>query len=122
MELVIGCITTNYAKFSTRARRKEYWLFVLFYIIIYLLAIGIDVGLDLYDPESGLGFVSGFYFLATIIPYLAVAIRRLHDTDRSGWWVLIPIIPLVGTIWFIVLMCLKGTVSENRFGPDSIPS
>ena len=122
MNLVIACVTRKYATFSGRARRKEYWLFILFYLILILVAIAIDVGIGAYDEASGLGVVSGIFSLAIFIPGLAVAIRRLHDTDRVGWWMLISLIPIVGAIWFIVLMCLKGTDGENRFGPDPLIS
>ena len=64
------------------------------------------------------GVLTAIWAIGNIIPLLACGIRRLHDTDRSGWWILISLIPLIGTIWLIVLMCLDGTSGRNRFGPD----
>ena len=69
--------------------------------------------------ESGLGVLSGIYGLAVLIPGIAVAIRRLHDTDRTGWWFFILFIPFVGAIWFLVLMVLDGTAGQNQYGTDS---
>lgn len=119
MNLALECVTRKYATFSGRARRAEFWLFSLAYIIFYLIMIGIDLGVSTFDPVSGYGFFSIVFALAMIIPYLAVSIRRLHDTDRRGWWVLIGFVPVIGGIWIFVLYCLKGTDGENRFGPDS---
>ncbi|ORE89690.1 DUF805 domain-containing protein [Aurantimonas sp. 22II-16-19i] len=119
--------------FSGRSRRKEYWLYILvFYVVMFVLAF-VDAALGLggssqtaLDTTDGFsasasaegGILTGIWAIANIIPLLACAIRRLHDTDRSGWWVLISLIPLIGTIWLIVLMCLDGTSGRNRFGPD----
>ena len=116
MDMVIKCITHKYADFSTRAPRKEFWLFALCYIVACPILIGIDVYADTFHLESGIGVFSGIFWLLTIIPYLAVTVRRLHDTNRVGWWVLLSLIPLVGAIWVLVLLCLKGNDGENRFG------
>lgn len=120
MNLVLGCVTRKYATLSGRARRAEYWLFTLAYIIFYSIMIGIDLGASSYNPVSGYGFFSSVFALAMIIPYFAVGIRRLHDTDRKGWWVLIGFVPVIGGIWIFVLYCLKGTDGGNRFGPDPL--
>jgi uncharacterized membrane protein YhaH (DUF805 family) len=69
-----------------------------------------------YNLEIGLGVFSGIFSLLTIIPYWAVIVRRLHDTNRVGWWALLFLVPLVGSIWVIVLLCLKGNEDKNRFG------
>jgi uncharacterized membrane protein YhaH (DUF805 family) len=122
MNLVLKCYTSKYAAFSGRASRKEYWLFILSLIIFTFIAIGIDISTGTYDEVSGYGLVSGLISLALIIPSIAVAIRRLHDTNRVGWWILLSFIPLIGQIWFIVLMCLKGTEGKNRFGTDILSS
>ena len=116
MDIVIKCITEKYVDFSTRAPRKEFWLFVLCFAVVYGILMGIDVFAGTYHLETGFGVFSGIFWLLTIIPYLAVLVRRLHDTNRVGWWVLISLIPLVGAIWLIVLLCLKGNEDENRFG------
>jgi uncharacterized membrane protein YhaH (DUF805 family) len=120
MELAIGSITKKYANFSGRARRKEFWLFMLSYFIIYIIFIFIDILLDLFATDSEYGLFSTIFALLFIIPSLAVSIRRLHDTDRTGWWILIQIIPLIGFVWIIVLWCLRGTEGENRFGSDPL--
>ena len=102
----------NYATFSGRARRKEYWFFVLFIIII-------SVVLGLVEGLIGTGGLLGIVFtLGTLIPSIAVGVRRLHDTDRSGWWLLIALVPVIGAIVLIVFYCLDGTAGANRFGAD----
>ncbi len=120
MNLVLVCVTKKYANFSERARRKEYFLFVLAYIILEVVFVVVDIGTGTFNEVLSMGALTGIFVLATMIPGLAVTVRRLHDTNRSGWWLLIGLIPLVGAIWLIVLMCLKGTSGENRFGPDPL--
>ena len=88
--------------------------------MVYLILLGIDISTDTYHLEIGTGVFSGIFYLLTIIPYFAVTVRRLHDTNRVGWWVLIVLIPLVGVIWMLVLLCLKGDEGENRFGADPL--
>lgn len=111
-------VLKKYAVFSGRARRKEYWFFVLFNIIISIVLVFIDVAAGLYNQESGLGMLSGIYSLAVIIPGLAVTVRRLHDTDKTGWWVLIALIPLIGAIVLLVFMLLDSQPGENKYGPS----
>ncbi len=100
----------KYADFNGRARRSEYWYFFLFNIIALMVAAGID---SLY----GMPVLYGIYALASFIPGLAVAIRRLHDTDKSGWFILIALIPLIGLI-LIYFMCVDGTPGTNKYGPN----
>ncbi len=102
----------QYADFQGRARRPDYWWFVLANILIWLIA---DL-ITMHHPSVGIGILLVLYGLAILVPSIAVAVRRLHDTDRSGWWWLIQLVPLVGTIWFLVLMCLPSTPGTNRFG------
>ena len=111
-------VLKKYAVFNGRARRKEYWFFYLFYIIFAIVLIFIDGMTGTLNEETGIGVLSGIFLLAMIIPGLAVAVRRLHDTDRSGWWIFISLIPLIGGIWFLVLMVLDGTAGQNQYGPD----
>ncbi len=113
-------VLRKYAVFSGRARRMEYWMFFLVSAIISAILLVTDefMGWKLEMDGDDLGFLSTLYHIAIIIPYLAVIIRRLHDTDRSGWWVLIALIPLVGAIVLLVFMILKGNEGDNRFGPD----
>ena len=111
-------VLKKYAVFTGRARRSEYWFFILFNVIISLVLGFIDGFLGLGDPEAGVGLLSVIYGLAVLIPSIAVGVRRLHDTDRSGWWLLISLIPLIGGIVLLVFIVLDGTPGENRFGPN----
>jgi len=111
-------VIKKYAVFEGRARRKEFWFFVLFYLIIYIVLSWIDGIMGISIGIVGIGLLSGLFALAMIIPEIAVTIRRLHDTDRSGWWWLIALIPIIGTIWLIVLMVFDGTSGDNQYGPD----
>ena len=103
----------KYAVFNGRASRSEYWYFTLFYIIILIALVLLDTVI------GTAGILSGIAMLGFFIPSLAVTIRRLHDIDKSGWWILISIVPIVGLILFIFLV-KKGTDGDNRFGPDSL--
>ena len=100
----------KYADFSGRARRTEYWLFVLFSMVIAMVLGVVDYVLG--SP----GIVGLLFALAILIPGIAVAVRRLHDTDRSGWWLLIAFVPIVGTIVLLVFLLLDSNSGENRFG------
>ncbi len=106
-------VVKNYAGFNGRATRSEYWYFVLFYSIISI-AISI-IGAVISDK---FGILSKLYFLALVIPSLAVMIRRLHDIGKSGWWWLISIIPLIGPIWLIVLLATRSDPGDNKYGPN----
>ena len=108
----------QYADFSGRARRKEYWIFSLInYIIIFFLYI-----LQIVMIESTLWLIFPIIFflyaVAVFLPGLAVNIRRLHDIGKSGWWYLIYLIPLIGAIWLTVLMCLDSEPGENQWGEN----
>ncbi|HDQ03719.1 MAG TPA: DUF805 domain-containing protein [Deltaproteobacteria bacterium] len=111
-------VLKKYAVFSGRARRKEYWFFVLFNIIITVILALIDIKMGLFSAEAGIGLLTGIYLLAILIPSIAVVVRRLHDTDRSGWWILISFIPILGGIILLIFMVLNGTPGENRFGAN----
>jgi uncharacterized membrane protein YhaH (DUF805 family) len=106
-------VLKKYAVFNGRARRKEYWMFFLFNIIITLV-LGVVEGL-----VGSPGVVGMVYTLAVLIPGIAVSIRRLHDTDRSGWWLLIGLIPIIGAIVLIVFMVQDSTSGENQYGSNS---
>ena len=103
-------VLKKYATFSGRARRKEYWMFVLFNAIAYILLMVIDLA------TIGSGVLPLVYELAVLIPSLAVGVRRLHDTDRSGWWLLIALIPLVGAIILLVFLASDGKPEANQYG------
>jgi uncharacterized membrane protein YhaH (DUF805 family) len=104
-------VLTNYAQFSGRARRAEYWNFFLVNLIIMLV-------LEFVLGFMHLGFIAYLYSLAVLIPSIAVGIRRLHDTNRSGWWLLISLVPFVGIVVVLVLLALEGTPGPNQYGPD----
>jgi uncharacterized membrane protein YhaH (DUF805 family) len=132
----------RYAEFSGRSRRKEYWMYFLFLIIVGFVLGLIEGVMGLQQTVAGLyGPLSLLFALATFIPSLAVGVRRLHDTERSGWWVLLPILPyalsiamffsgnlpMAGIFGFVALglaivllvfMVLDGTKGPNKYGPD----
>jgi uncharacterized membrane protein YhaH (DUF805 family) len=111
-------VLKKYAVFQGRARRKEYWFFVLFSTIVVLVLGVVDGMLGLFDPETGMGLLGAIYSLAVLVPSIAVGVRRLHDTDRSGWWLLIAFIPLIGAIVLLVFMVLDSQPNSNEYGPD----
>lgn len=109
VDAVVSCLN-KYVQFSGRASRSEYWYFQLFAALCSIL-IGVLVG------RGGGGDVIGAVVsLVLFLPQLAVGVRRLHDTDRSGWWLLIMLVPLIGAIVLLVLFCLRPTPGRNRFG------
>jgi len=110
----------KYAVFKGRASRKEFWLFFLFVLIIGCFFGIIDIIIGTYDYISGWGALLGLFTLIQMIPTIAVGVRRLHDTNRKGWWLLIVFIPIVGNIWITVLFCLKSNDGDNRFGSNPI--
>lgn len=106
-------VLKKYAVFSGRSRRAEYWYFVLFNFIIMIVlgVIGAMAG-------NKFNFLGGVYGLAVLIPGIAVAVRRLHDTGKSGWMLLIALIPLIGPIWLLVLMATDSTPGDNKYGQN----
>jgi uncharacterized membrane protein YhaH (DUF805 family) len=107
----------NYTNFSGRARRSEYWWFALAGAVVY---VALNIIGSLGDALGTLaGLVSLVYWLGTLIPSLAVAIRRLHDTGRSGWMLLIALIPLVGTIILIVFLASDSAKGSNTYGASA---
>jgi putative OPT family oligopeptide transporter len=105
----------HYAVFSGRARRKEFWLFILFNVIFSFAAMFLDNILK-FAVVGNYGLIYILYALAVFIPGLAVGIRRLHDIGKSGWFFLIGLIPIIGGIWLFVLFCIKGQPGENQYG------
>lgn len=116
----------KYADFQGRARRSEYWLWVLFIVVVTvvlnILGGGMGAAVDPTNPmgaySSPVGIISLLFSLATLIPSIAVGVRRLHDTNRSGWWILIGLIPFLGWLVLLVFYVLPGTVGPNQFGED----
>jgi uncharacterized membrane protein YhaH (DUF805 family) len=104
--------------FEGRARRREYWFFVLFYILISVVLSMVDRVLGLYNEAYGMGPLGGIFCLAVLIPSIAVGVRRLHDTGRTGWWLLIGFIPLIGAIVLIVFFVLDSQPGTNAYGPN----
>ncbi|MDG5492697.1 DUF805 domain-containing protein [Psychroserpens sp. SPM9] len=111
-------IRDNYANFSGRARRKEYWMFVLVQLIIVILVMLYASLVDDFFGTPVVGSILGFYFLGTLIPWLALNVRRLHDIGKSGGYLFVNFIPIIGRIWYIVLVATEGTYGPNKFGPD----
>ncbi len=109
-------VLKKYAVFSVRARRKEYWIFVLINIlVVYILAM-IDNLLGTLNTQAGVGVLSGIYSLAVFLPCLGVSVRRLHDTNRTGWWVLISVIPFIGFLMLLFFMLQNSTPENNTYG------
>lgn len=120
-------VLKNYANFSGRARRSEYWYFVLFNIIASILVMLIDNMLGTTISITGAygevlalpyGYIFFLYTFLVLLPGLAVSVRRLHDVNKSGWFYLICLIPLIGSIWLLVLFCTEGDNGPNQYGPD----
>ncbi|MFE0778041.1 DUF805 domain-containing protein [Streptomyces sp. NPDC058861] len=104
-------VLKKYAVFSGRARRKEFWMFTLFNFIAAVI-------LSILDNVLGIQILSLIYTLAVFLPALGVSVRRLHDTGRSGWWILIALVPIVGFITLLVFNCLEGEQQQNAYGPN----
>jgi uncharacterized membrane protein YhaH (DUF805 family) len=108
----LDVLKNKYATFDGRARRKEYWMFFLFNILV-------AIGLGIVEALIGtVGLIGGLYALAVLIPGIAVTIRRLHDTSRSGWWILIVLVPAVGTLILLIFMVLDSQPGGNEYGPN----
>jgi len=105
-------VLSNYANFSGRARRAEFWNFILINVLIYcVLAMLIFAG-------TAFGVLIVIYALGVLIPSLAVRVRRMHDLGKSGWYILVSLIPVVGIVWMLVLLCTAGEEGTNEYGPD----
>lgn len=113
------CVSQKFATFSGRARRQEYWLFYLDCIIVSSALSSLSLSL-VHDIVANVivTTVSVAWTLFIIIPSLAVLVRRLHDTNRSGWWLLLYLLPVIGAIVLFVFTLLPGTVGENDYGDD----
>jgi uncharacterized membrane protein YhaH (DUF805 family) len=111
-------VLKKYGVFHGRARRKEYWYFALFNLIITMALAVIDGIIGSFSGEAGMGLLGGLYTFGVLIPGIAVSVRQLHDTDRNGWWLLIGLIPLIGAIVFLVFMVQDGKPGENQYGPN----
>jgi uncharacterized membrane protein YhaH (DUF805 family) len=110
----------NYVGFSGRAARSEYWYWVLFIFIVGLITSGVDHGIV--GGNSQFSPVTSIVGLALLLPNLGMAVRRLHDLDKSGWFLLLGLIPIIGVIILLFWFVQRGTVGDNRFGPDPLAS
>lgn len=113
MNWYLTVVRDNYANFSGRARRSEYWYFMLFHYLITIALCLLYFALDF----TGI-IIVGIYALAVFVPSLAVAVRRLHDINKSGWFYFVSLIPLIGGIWLLILLCTEGTQGPNQYGDD----
>ncbi|NLO71365.1 MAG: DUF805 domain-containing protein [Porphyromonadaceae bacterium] len=112
----------KYAVFSGRSRRKEFWMFFLFYLIVLLTALILDnilgTTIDIMETNTDFGLIYLISFISLLIPLVSVSVRRLHDINKSGWFFLVIFIPLIGLIWFIIMAITEGDKGENQYGPD----
>jgi uncharacterized membrane protein YhaH (DUF805 family) len=119
MNYYIG-VLKKYTVFAGRAGRAEYWYFVLFNLIIYIVLGIIDQAIagpsEMGQPSGGI--LTGLYSLAVLLPSLAVGVRRLHDTNRTGWWLLISFVPIIGFIVLLVFMVQDSQPGANQYGPN----
>ena len=106
-------VLKNYAVFSGRTERKGFWMFILVNFVVSLI---ISFVAPLLGDKSGI--IGIIYMLAVLIPTWAVGARRLHDINKSGWWQLIALIPIIGGIWLIVLFATDSNPGDNKFGPN----
>ena len=127
MEWYLKVMRDNYANFKGRARRKEYWMFVLVYVIILIACMVLDNVLGtvfmmdagpLGEISMGYGWLYSICSLVHFIPGLALVVRRLHDVGKSGWFYLLILLPIIGWIWLLVLYCTEGQKEDNKWGPD----
>jgi uncharacterized membrane protein YhaH (DUF805 family) len=116
-ESINTCLKQKYADFNGRASRSEYWWFTLFQFLIGFVLVFVTGKINGFSAVIFLWAV-----LALYVPAIAAAVRRLHDTDKSGWWYLVASVPYVGVIILLVLLALQGTSGTNRFGEDPLAS
>ena len=109
----------NYAVFSGRATRKEFWSFMLFYMLIDVILGQFDQALGLFNKKIEIGLLGVIFGLLLLIPSISVSTRRLHDIGKSGWWQLLVFVPLIGWIALIAFFCRKSYPFQNAYGPNS---
>ncbi len=111
-------VLRQYADFGGRARRMEFWVFNVISMLIAIALVTVDAIMGFFNMTLGFGLLSGIYSLAVLLPGLGVSVRRLHDSNRSGWWFLLVFIPIIGGLALLVFMFLGSTPGDNRFGPN----
>ncbi|MGG4604550.1 DUF805 domain-containing protein [Paenalcaligenes sp. Me131] len=109
----------HYATFQGRTSRKGYWLFLLIQLIILLALSFLERHFALANPEIGFGWITTLYALATLLPVLALQVRRLHDANHAGWWAWLNLLPVIGQLVLLAFALLKGSTDQNRYGPAS---
>ena len=118
----LDILTNKYADFNGRARRKEYWMWTLYYTLILLFAMVLDnvlgLNFELLGQDLGYGWLYVTVGITHLIPGLGIVVRRLHDVGKSGWFYLIILIPLIGFIWILVLFCTDGIKEDNKWGSN----
>ena len=114
-------VLKNYADFGGRATRAEYWYFTLFNFLALCVLTFIDSMIGSFNADLGVGLLGGVYSLVVVIPTFAVLIRRLHDTDRSGWWLFIQLIPFIGGLVLLIFTVLDSQPVDNQYGPNPKP-
>ncbi|MCL7764593.1 DUF805 domain-containing protein [Polaribacter sp. Z014] len=118
MNWYLKVVKEHYADFNGRARREEFWMFTLFNAIISIVITFVFAGIGIALESPLLGGLSYIYTLAVLVPSLAVLVRRLHDTGKSGWFFLIALIPLIGSIWLLVILCTDSVSGANKWGEN----
>ena len=118
MNWFLVAVKQKYADFTGRATRSEYWYFVLFYLLLSAGLMFVDALLGWFNSELGIGVLSGIYTLALMIPSLSVTVRRLHDTGRSAWWLLLGLVPIIGGIVLLVFFVQDSRDGVNGYGPN----
>lgn len=111
MSYYLNALTRNFANFNGRARRREYWMFVLCNVIAVII-------LSIISAITRLSILPSIYSLIILLPSLAISVRRLHDIGKSGMWIFIGLIPIVGAIWLLILTLKEGMRSDNEYGAD----
>ena len=115
-------LTNKYADFSGRARRKEYWMWTLYVTLLFILAMIMDntlgLNFELLGQDLGYGWLYMLAGIINFIPGLSIVVRRLHDVGKSGWFYLIILIPIIGFIWILILLCSDGVKEENKWGTN----
>lgn len=118
----LDILTNKYADFKGRARRKEYWMWTLYFTLILLFAMVLDnvlgLNFELLGQDLGYGWLYVIIGITHLIPGLGIVVRRLHDVGKSGWFYLIILIPLIGFIWILVLFCTDGVKEDNKWGSN----
>ena len=118
----LDILKNKYADFNGRARRKEYWMWTLYYTIVLLFAMVLDnvlcLNFELLGQNLGYGWLYVTIGITHLVPGLGIVVRRLHDVGKSGWFYLIILIPLIGFIWILVLFCTEGVKEDNKLGSN----